>query len=153
MAVGDQERARRALEDGLRLADTPLMKLVFHTLALEFACEIKEWRHLEELGGDSLERARRGGAKYHIAHNCRALGIHRREHGWLDEAEPFLAEAEELFRALDCRWELGKTLRELALLRRAQGRADESTPLLQEALTRFEALRALPDIERIRALM
>src|SRR3989304_7819716 len=122
LAIGDREKSRRVLEEGIKLADTPLAKLEFHTLALDFASEVKEWRYIDELGADSLERARRGSAKHYIAQNCRALGIHRREHGRVDEADTFLMEAVGLFRAMDCRWELGETLRELAPLRRAQGR-------------------------------
>jgi len=153
LAIGDHEKGRKVLEEGIRVADTPLAKLEFNTLALELASEVKEWRHIDELGADSLERARRGSAKHYVAQNCRALGIHRREHGRLDEADALLGEAEALFRALDCRWELGKTLRELALLRRAQERSDDAARLIQEALTHFEALGAVPDVERTRALM
>src|SRR3972149_2112886 len=151
LAIGDHERCRTLLEQGLRLAGTPHGKLWLHTWGLQFACEAREWHYVEELAR-VLERARGSGGRKFVALNCRALGIHGREHDRLDEAEVLLKEAEEIFRALDCRWELGKTLRELALLRRAQGRNEDATRLLLEALTHFEALRALPDIERTRAL-
>ncbi len=153
LAIGEHERSRTLLEEGLRLADTPLAKLPLHALALQFACQTGEWHYIDEFGDESLEHARRSGGRHYVALNSRALGIHRREHSRLDEAEALLTEAVGLFRALDCRWELGKTLRELALLRRAQGRAEDATRLLQEALTAFEALRALPDVDRTRALM
>jgi tetratricopeptide (TPR) repeat protein len=153
LAIDEHEKSRVAVEEGLRLADTPAAKLEIHTLVLQFASQAREWSYIDQLGSDTLDRARRSGGRYYIALNCRSLGIHRREHGRLDEAEVLLKEAEDLFRALDCRWQLGKTLRELALLRRAQGRADDAARLLQEALTHFEALRALPDVERTRALM
>ena len=153
MAIGDHEKSRVAVEEGLRLADTPAAKLEIHTLVLQFASQAREWSYIDQLGSDTLDRARRSEGRYHIALNCRSLGIHRREHGRLDEAGVLLKEAEDLFRALDCRWQLGKTLRELALLRRAQGRSDDAARLIQEALTHFEALGAVPDIERTRALM
>ena len=153
MAIGDHEKSRVVVEEGLRLADTPAAKLEIHTLVLQFASQAREWSYIDQLGSDTLDRARRSEGRYHIALNCRSLGIHRREHGRLDEAGVLLKEAEDLFRALDCRWQLGKTLRELALLRRAQGRSDDAARLIQEALTHFEALGAVPDIERTRALM
>ncbi len=152
-AIGDYDRTRPILEEGLRLADTPWAKLEFHTLALEFASQAREWHYIDQFGDQSVEQARRSGARHHIGQDCRALGIHRGEHNRLDEAEAFLQEAVEVFRALDCRWELAKTLREFALLRRTQGDRDHAARLLQEALVQFEALRALPDVARTRALM
>jgi len=153
LAMDDTEAARTALTEGLRLADTPSAKLEMHTLALEFPARAQDWYYVDELGEVTLERARLSGGRRYVALGSRSLGIHRREHGRLDEAEALLAEAVTLFRTIDCRWELGKTLRELALLRRAQGRPGEVDSLLHEALGHFEALRALPDIERTRALM
>jgi len=153
LAIGDYDRGRALLAESLRTVETPLAMVYIHTLALQFAAQTKEWAYIDELGSESLERARRSGGRRFIADNCRSLGVHRREHGRLDEADALLKEAEELFRALDCRWDLGRTLRELALVRRTQGRGGEATPLLQEALTYFEALRALSDVERTRALM
>ncbi len=153
LAIGDYDRTRTLVEEGLRLADTPWAKLVLHTLALEFASKTREWHYVDQFGEESLSRARQSGARHHIATNCRALGIHRREHDRLEEAAAFLVEALELFRALDCRWELAKTLREFAVLRRTQGDRDHAARLLQEALIHFEALRALPDVARTRALM
>ncbi len=153
LAMDDTAAARAALTEGLRLADTPEAKLHMHSMALEFAAQAREWHYVDELGEVTLERARRSGGRRHVALSSRSLGIHRREHGDLDGAEALLAEAVTLFRTIDCRWELGKTLRELALLRRAQGRPGEADALLHEALGHFEALRALPDVERTRALM
>ena len=153
LPMDDADAARAALTDGLRLADTPWAKLEMHSLALEFAARAREWHYIDELGEVTLERARRSDGRRYVALGSRSLGIHRREHGRLDEAETFLAEAVTLFRAMDCRWELGRTLRELALLRRAQKRSDDAARLLQEAVTHFEALQALPDIERTRVLM
>jgi len=153
LAMRDDDGSRAALVDGLRLADTPFAKLNIHTLALDFASQARVWEYVVELGDDVLDRARRSGGRHYIALTCRALGIHRREHGRPDEADAFLTEAAELFRAMDCRWQLAKTLLELALLRRAQYRSDEAARILQEALAGFEALRAVPDVERTRALM
>lgn len=153
LALNDVEKARSLLEEGLRLADTPVAALQIQTQALQFACQAREWDDIDRLGDDTLARARSSGGRRHVALNCRALGIYRREHGRLGEADPYLQEAVDLFRALDCRYELGKTLRELALLRRAQGRGDDAARLLQEALTLFAALGALPDAESTRALM
>jgi tetratricopeptide (TPR) repeat protein len=153
LAIGDFEKARSLLEEGLALATTPWAQLRLHTLALQFACQAAEWRYVDTLGGDTLDRARRSGGRHHVAMTCRALGAHRREHGRMGEAEPLLEEAIDLFRALDCRYELARTLREAALLRRAQGRADDAVPLLQEAVAHFEALGALPDLDRTRAML
>ncbi len=153
LAIGDYDRTRTLLEEALRWADTPWAKLVLHTLALEFDSKSREWHYVDQFGEESLSRARQSGARHYIAMSCRALGIHRHEHDRLDDAAAFLAEALELFRALDCRWELAKTLRESALLRRTQDDRDEASRLLQEALAQFEALRALPDVARTRALM
>jgi tetratricopeptide (TPR) repeat protein len=153
LATEDIEATRAVLTEALRLADTPWAKLEMHSLALEFAVQTSEWRYIDELGDATLERARRSGGRGYVGRCCRSLGAHRREHGLLVEAEALLAEAAEIFRAMDCRWELAKTLRELVLLRRAQDRPGDARALLQEALTHFEALRALPDVERTRALM
>lgn len=153
MTIGDREKSRALLQEGLRLADTPWAKLWLHALALSFASEFQEWDHIDRLGEEALQRARRSGGRHYIALACRSLGVHRREHSRLDEADALLSEAAQLFRTMDCRWELAKTLREMALLRRAQDRGAEMSKLLQEALTHFETLRALPDIERTRALM
>lgn len=153
LELGDLEGTRAALPDGLRLADTPWAKLEISTLALRFAAQTREWQYVDQLGADALDQARRSGARHYIAADCRSLAIHRREHGRLEEAEALLLEGMDLFRAMDCRRELGLTLLELALLRRAQSRGDESIALLQEALLHFEALRAVPDAIRTRALM
>jgi len=153
LAMHDHERSRTLVEEALRLSAIPMDRVYVRSFALEYAAQAHDWRLIDEFGDETLAQSRQSGMRYHIGLNSRSLGVHRREHGRLDEAETLLREAEDLFRALESRWELGKTLRELALLRRAQGRADEAGPLLQEALTHFEALRALPDIERTRALM
>jgi tetratricopeptide (TPR) repeat protein len=120
---------------------------------MRFAWQTEDWRYVDTLGQEALDLARASGARLDLALACRAVGAARRARGQAEEAETLITEAEALLRTLDCRFELGRTLRELALLRRAQGRADDATRLLQEALTHFEALRALPDVERTRALM
>ncbi len=152
-ALGDVQKAGGLVDEVLRLGDTPAARLECNALVLQFASEARVWHYVEEHGSDLLERARASGGRYLVALNCRSLGLHAREHGRLDEADALLSEASDLFRSLDCPWDLGKALREVAQLRRAQGRADDAARLLQEALTHFEALRALPDIERTRALL
>ena len=152
-ALDDRVNARTFADDALRLANTPQAKLEVRSNVLQFAAEAGEWQYVDTLSDETLESARRSGGRHYVALTCRALGIHRREHGRYDQAAALLTEAVDLFRALDCPWDLGKALRDLAILRRAHGRADEAIPLLQEALTNFENLRALPDIERTRALM
>ena len=152
-ALDDRVNARTFADDALRLANTPQAKLEVRSNVLQFAAEAGEWQYVDTLSDETLESARRSGGRDCDALTCRALGIHRREHGRYDQAAALLTEAVDLFRALDCPWDLGKALRDLAILRRAHGRADEAIPLLQEALTNFENLRALPDIERTRALM
>jgi tetratricopeptide (TPR) repeat protein len=153
LAAQDHERSRPLVAEALRLSGIPMDRVYVRSLALEYAAQVREWQLVEDFGDETLAQSRRSGMKYQNGVNARAIGVHRREHGRLDEAEALLREAEDLFRALESRWELGKTLRELALLRRAQGRADEAASLLQEALAHFDALRAVVDIERTRALM
>ncbi len=153
LAIGDLTKSGALVEEGLRVADTPVAKLEFHTVVLQFACQAGEWRHVDELGGTVHEQARRSGGRRFLALNCRALGIHCRELGQLDEAVRLLVEATDLFRALDCRYELGSALRELALARRLQGHAEDTARLLEQALACFEALEAGPDVQRTRALM
>jgi len=153
MALGNVDNARDLVDQCLRLADTPWAKLRIHTLVLDFASQTGGWDLIEKLGGESLERARRSHGRHYVALNCYTLGIHRREHGQLDEANALLTEAVDVFRAIDCRWQLARALRELGLLRRAQRNSDYATKLLQEAMAHFEALGALPDLQRTRALM
>jgi len=100
-----------------------------------------------------VETARAKGIRYNLAVICRAMGAYYRAAGKPGEAEALLGESRDLFHAMDCPWELGRTHREMALLRRDQGRADEATVLLKEALGFFEAMGAVPDIERTRALL
>jgi len=153
LAFGEVELTRTLVAETLQMTEGPWAQLYVRTLALAFAAEAMEWTYVEDFGDETLSRSRQSGNRSWIAENCRSLGVHRRQHGRLDEAETLLRESEDLFRALDCPWELGKTLRELALLRRAQGRPDEADRLLREALAHFESLRAVPDIDRTRALM
>jgi len=153
LASWEVELTRTLVAETLRMTESPWAQLHVRTLALAFAAEANEWNYVEDFGAETLSWSRQSGGQSLVAENCRSLGVHHREHARLDEAEALFSEAAELFRALECRWELGKTLRELALLRRAQGRADDAARLLQEALTHFETLRALPDAERTRALM
>jgi len=152
-ALGDHERARTAAGEALRLADSPDARLDVHGLVLRWAADAREWHYFGEFGEEGLARARSSGSQYYVAMHCLPLGIHRLAHGRLGEAEALLGEAQTLFRTCDCRWDLGRTLRELALLRRTQERPGEADALLHEALGHFEALRALPDVERTRALM
>jgi tetratricopeptide (TPR) repeat protein len=153
LAAYDNERSRPLVEEALRLSSIPMDRVYVRSVVLEYASQASEWHFFDEFGDETLAQSRQSGMRYQIGQNSRSLGVHRREHGRLDEADALLREAEDQFRILESRWELGKTLRELALLRRAQGRADEAGALVQEAVTHFEALRALPDIERTRALM
>ena len=153
MAVSDVERSRTLVEEALALADAPWAKLEVHTAALEFSALSGDWAYATRLGDEILRMARASGARYHVAGICQAMGAHLRATGRHDEAEALLLEAQDLFRDMDCPWQLGRTQRELALLRRAQGREREASDLLREALGRFEALGAAPDIERTRALL
>ncbi|HEY3248995.1 MAG TPA: protein kinase [bacterium] len=141
------------VDECLRLAGAPVAKLESQTLALEFAALNAAWKYVEEFGEDTLERARRSGARLHLAMTCRALGAWRRDSDRLDEADALLREAQDLFLTLDCPWQQARTIRELALLRRAQGRKTDAASMLRDALTRFESLGAVLDIERTRALM
>jgi len=152
-ALQDYALAAPLVDEGLRVADTPWAKGTVHTLILDYASQAKDWRHFDTLGGETLERARRSGSKPWVATACLALGVHQREHGDLAGADAFLAEAADLFAAMDARYDHARALREVALLRRAQGRNDEAAMLLQDALTRFKAIHALPDVERTSTLI
>jgi hypothetical protein len=81
------------------------------------------------------------------------MGAYHRASGRLEEAQALLGESRDLFRGMDCPWELGRTQRELALLRRDQGRADEAAVLLKDARSLFETVGAVPDIERTHSLI
>lgn len=153
LAAGDHALAGAQVEEALSLADTPWAKLEVQAVVLQFAGQTQAWDYVNRLGDDTLARARRSGGPHYVALTCLALGIHRREHHDLDGAEALLKESVELFRTMDCPYDLARTLRELALLHRAQGRASDAVPLLQEALTHFESIGARPDVERTRALM
>ncbi|HEV8339947.1 MAG TPA: protein kinase [bacterium] len=153
LAVHDHERSRSLVEEALRLSSAPFARAYVRALALEYAAQVRDWRFVDEFGDETLAQSGQSGMRHEIGLNARSLGVHRREHGRLDEAEALFGEAERHLRDLESRWELGKTLRELALLRRAQGRGEEAASLLQEALTHFEALRAVLDVKRTRALL
>ena len=151
--LGDLERARTLADEALRLADGPSAKLEVGSLVLQFAADAGLWSYVEAVGEDTLQLARRAGARFRLGLVSGALGVYHREHGRFDDAEKSILEARELFQVLDCPWYLGRTLRELALLRRAQGRGDEASALLRDALTHFEFLGATREIERTHALM
>ncbi|MGH2348952.1 MAG: tetratricopeptide repeat protein, partial [bacterium] len=153
LAIPDLDRSRTLVEEGLRVAEAPWTGLELGTLALEFSALSKEWDYAIRLGDDMVETTRAKGLRYHLAIGCRAMGAYHRAAGRLDQADALLAESQDLFRALDTPWELGRTLRELALLRRDQGRTEEATVLLNEALSLFQAMGAVPDIERTRSLI
>jgi tetratricopeptide (TPR) repeat protein len=153
LAIPDVERSRSLVEEGLRMADAPWTKLEVGIMALEYAALSGEWAHATQLGDELLQTARTKGMRYHLAVICRAMGAYYRASGRLGDAEALLGESQDLFRAMDCPWELGRSHRELALLRRDQGRTDEATVLLKDALALFEALGAAPDVDRTRELM
>ena len=152
LVLGERELCRTLLEDALRLADTPYAKLEVCRVALEYAARFQEWQYAETFGDEALARARRSHGRWYIAHHCRSLGSHRRATGRLDEADALLSEAADLFRALDCPWDLAFALRESALLRRTQHRDADATALLQESIRLFDANGARPDAERARAM-
>jgi tetratricopeptide (TPR) repeat protein len=153
LAIPDFDQSRTLVEQALRVADAPWTKLEVGTLALEFAALSEEWEYAAGMGGELLETARSKGLRYNLAVICRAMGAYYRAIGKPEEAEALLGESRDLFQAMDCPWELGRTHREIALLRRDQGRADEAAVLLKDALSLFEAVGAIPDIDRTRELM
>jgi hypothetical protein len=153
LALGDHERSRMQLEEGMRTAEAPYAKLEINTQALELASLTEAWDDVARLAKENLARARQGEALWHVAVTSRALGMCHRASGRLDDADALLRESRDLFLTVDCPWQQSKTLREIALLRRDQGRNDEAAALLREALTLFQAMGAVPDIERTRALL
>jgi len=153
IVLGDRERCAPLLDEALQLAEAPYARLEVQRIALEYAARFEEWRIADELGDDTLARARRSEGTLFIAQCCRALAAHRRARRQLIEADALGTEAVTIFRALDCPWDLGRSLREIALLRRAQGRTEDAAAALQEALMLFERNGARPDAQHTRALL
>lgn len=81
-----------------------------------------------------------------IAH--RAWGVAHRLAGEYAEAEERLVKAQELFIALEMRWQYGRTLYELGQLAHAKSDTESARDYFSQALSIFEEMGAEPDIAR-----
>ena len=83
-----------------------------------------------------------------IAH--RAWGVAHRLAGEHSESEKRLAQALEMFEALQTEWQMGRTLVEFAELELARSDQQAACGYLERAQAVFEDLQAEPDMERTR---
>ena len=83
-----------------------------------------------------------------IAH--RAWGVSYFLHGEYDKAEMRLGQALDLLGGLKTRYQIGRTLFELGELAMGRSNVSEGRDYFTRALDAFEAMRALPDVARIR---
>lgn len=86
-----------------------------------------------------------------IAH--RAWGVAHRLAGEYAEAEARLKQALALFEGLGTRWQIGRTLYELSELALPKGDTSTAQDYFTRALAAFEAMRAAPDVARVRVTM
>lgn len=97
------------------------------------------------------ELARRDDHRPYLAVAHRAWGIAHRLAGEYGEAETRLYQAADLFAELDARWQIGRTFFEIGKLERDRANLDLARDCFDKAFAIFEAMRAQPDIARVRA--
>lgn len=97
--------------------------------------------------------AQRADHKLYIAVARRARGVAHRIAGEWDLAAGPLKAATDEFRALDTKWQIGRTLLELGEVERGRENSGVSMEHFAEALSAFETLGADPDAHLARAAL
>ncbi len=83
----------------------------------------------------------------------RAWGVLHRLSDEYPQAEARLKQALDIFAGLDTRWQIGRTLFELGELALLQGNKEAARHHFSDARAAFDALRAAPDVARVRTAL
>jgi hypothetical protein len=124
-----------------------------YMLLTEAAFERQDPESLRRYALRLEELAMRDGHQLYLAIAQRALGAAFWLSGEMELAEARLERALELFRQLDTSWQLGRTHHLAGEVHLANSYRDEARRHFELALEAFEAMKAVPDLERTRAVL
>jgi hypothetical protein len=157
-AEGEFALVKETITRGFGLAGQPVKRGsmahdhdMLMTLA-DTAAQMRDVAGCREYAARLETLAERDGHKLYRAIAYRAWGVAHRLTGESREAETRLNCALDIFRDTGAQWQIARTLSELGELARDQHSAT-AHDLFAQALAIFEAMRAMPDVERTRAII
>jgi tetratricopeptide (TPR) repeat protein len=122
-----------------------------YVLLTDSAAEQRDESALREFAPILEELASRNGHKLYEAVAHRASGVAHTIAGEYTQAQARLEQSLALLRALDTRWQIGRTLYEFGDLASRQGDLPSARAYFSQALAHYEELRAAPYVERTRS--
>jgi tetratricopeptide (TPR) repeat protein len=126
---------------------------IIYMMLADSAAQLRDTAALQRYATLLEELAVRDAHQPYLAVAHRACGIAHRLSGEYAQAERRLAQALVIFEALETRWQIGRTLVEIAELALVQSDQASARTHFARALTEFESLKAVPDVQRIRAAL
>jgi tetratricopeptide (TPR) repeat protein len=153
LAAGEFARVTPIIEQALQTPSEWIGNHIFYADLADAAARQCDEPALRKYAPLAEALAQRIGHRLYQAVAHRAWGVAHRLAGEYAEAETRLNQALDLFKALNTRWQIGRTLFELGEV--AAASADKTTAYdrFLLALTAFEAMQAAPDVARTRAAL
>ena len=145
------------LEQAFARSNAPLKwgsmptELELYVLLADSAAQQREESALREFAPILQELATRNGHKLYEAVAHRAWGVAHTLAGEYTAAQTRLEQSLTLLRAIDTRWQIGRTLYEFGDLASRHGDLPSARTYFSQALAHYEELRAAPYVERTRS--
>jgi tetratricopeptide (TPR) repeat protein len=152
-AEGEFAQAVDYLESGISAMSHLVAKHDVITMLADISVEHDNLELIEKYAHQAEELANRYDHRLYQAISHRALGAANRLKNEYKQAENRLTKALEIFKELDCTWQLGRTYYEFGQLAIAQDEAAEAKKHFGKAIEHFEEMGAKPDLERTQAAL
>jgi tetratricopeptide (TPR) repeat protein len=153
MAEGEFALVSQAAETALQTSSEWIGDHDLYAVLADAAAQAGDAVALRRYAPLAEETAAHYGHTLYAAVAHRAWGVAHRLAGEVTKAETRLLRALELFRALDTRWQIGRTLFELGELALARSNTAMARDNYERALQAFLAVKAAPDEVRTRAVL
>lgn len=144
---------KKHLEDAFAKSNAPLKwgsmptEPELYVLLTDSATEQRDESALREFAPILQELATRNGHKLYEAIAHRAWGVAHMLAGEYTQAQDRLEQSLTLLRAIDTRWQIGRTLYEFGELASRQDDRPSAHAYFSQALSYFEELRAAPYVD------
>jgi tetratricopeptide (TPR) repeat protein len=154
---GEFALMREHLEEAFARSNAPLKwgsmptELELYVLLADAATEQRDESAIREFAPILQELATRNGHTLYEAVAHRAWGVAHTVAGEYTQAQARLEQSLTLLRAIETRWQIGRTLYELGDLASRQGDLPSAHTYFSDALVHYEDLGAVPYIERTRS--